>query len=270
MKALERKAQKLRKLVKSASSAAVAFSGGVDSTLVAKIAKDELGQKAVAVTIDSPLYPSSELKAAKAVAMAIGIEHIVILTDPLRDRKFVSNPVERCYLCKLEDLRQIRKIADRRHLKEVVDGTNADDGCDYRPGMKAKCELGVRSPLAEAGLTKLEVRQLSKDLKLPTAKKSSSPCLASRIPYGENITTEKLTMIEEAEEFLGTKGFDGVRVRLHGLMARIEVQPKDIARLSSPGTRTAITRRLRALGFTYVSLDLEGYRTGSMDEVLRL
>ena len=270
MKTLERKAEKLRKLARSASSAAVAFSGGVDSTLVAKVAKDELGPKAVAVTIDSPLYPASELRGAKKVAGAIGIEHIVIRTNPLKDRRFVSNPVERCYICKLEDLRRIREFADSRRLKEVMDGTNADDGCDYRPGMKAKEELGVRSPLAEAGLTKLEVRELSKALRLSTAKKSSSPCLASRIPYGETITEEKLAMIQEAEEFLSTKGFDGVRVRLHGLMARIEVQPKDIARLTSPGTRTAIAKRLRSLGFTYITLDLEGYRTGSMDEVLKL
>lgn len=270
MKALERKAAKLRALVRSAESAAVAFSGGVDSTLVAKIARDELGKDALAVTIDSPLYPSSELKAAGAVAKAIGIEHVVIRTDPLKDKRFVSNPVERCYLCKLDDLRHIRKLADDRGLNEIMDGTNADDGCDYRPGMKARDELGVRSPLAEAGMTKSEVRELSKTLRLRTAKKSSSPCLASRIPYGETITAEKLMMVEEAEEFLRAKGFDGVRVRVHGLMARIEVQPRDVARLTSPGVRTSISRRLKTLGFTYVSVDLEGYRTGSMDEVLKL
>lgn len=270
MKALERKAGKLRALVRSAESAAVAFSGGVDSTLVAKIARDELGRKALAVTIDSPLYPSSELKAAGAVAKAVGIEHVVIRTNPLKDKRFVSNPVERCYLCKLDDLKHIRKLADDRGLNEVMDGTNADDGCDYRPGMKARDELGVRSPLAEANLTKLEVRELSKALRLRTAKKSSSPCLASRIPYGETITAEKLMMVEEAEEFLRAKDFEGARVRVHGLMARIEVQPKDIARLTSPGTRTSVFRRFKTLGFTYVSVDLEGYRTGSMDEVLKL
>ena len=148
------------------------------------------------------------------------------------------------------------------------DGSNEDDKDDYRPGLRAKEELGVRSPLAESGLKKEEVREISRSLKLPTAHKSSSPCLASRIPYGEKITEEKLRMIEEAEEFLKAKGFDGVRVRVHGNMARIEVAPQEIARLSSPGTRTSVTKRLRSLGFTYIALDMEGYRTGSLNEVL--
>lgn len=253
----------------SFGSAAVAFSGGTDSTLVARIAKDELGNKAIAVTIDSPMYPDSELRRAKEVAKRIGIEHIVLRADPLGDAAFVANPSNRCYLCKRDDLTHIRRIADERGLKEVLDGSNADDREDYRPGTKAKEEMKVRSPLAETGLTKARVRAISKVLKLPTAHKSSSPCLASRIPYGETITTEKLGMIEEAEEFLKAKGFDDVRVRMHGSMARIEVSPKDVGRLTSPGTRISVTRKLRALGFDYVAVDLEGYRMGSLNEVLR-
>jgi uncharacterized protein len=266
---IDSKLAKLTKGIESMGSAAIAFSGGTDSTLVAKIAFDELGKKAVAVTIDSPMYPASELAKAKDVAERIGIEHIVVPTDPLKDKSFVSNPPDRCYLCKLDDLRHIRKIADERGLKEVLDGSNADDRKDYRPGLKAKEELGVRSPLAEVDLGKEEIRIISKKLGLPTASKSSSPCLASRIPYGETITKEKLAMIEEAEEFLKAKGFDEVRVRVLGSTARIEVSPPDVPRLASPGTRISVTKKLKSLGFTYVSLDLEGYRMGSMNEVLR-
>lgn len=268
MRTLDRKLSQLRKLVRSFESAAVAFSGGTDSTLVARISKDELGTKAMAVTIDSPLYPRSELANAKAVAKKIGMRYLVVRVDPLIDKAFVANPTDRCYLCKLDDLRHIRRIADERGLKEVLDGSNADDKKDYRPGMKAKEEMNVRSPLAAIGLTKADVREMSRALGLPTAQKSSSPCLASRIPYNETITSEKLMMIEEAEEFLKAKGFDDVRVRMHGDMARIEVSPRDIGRLSSPGTRVSVAKRLRALGFTYVTLDLEGYRMGSLNEVL--
>lgn len=270
MKTLDRKLSQLRELVRSFGSAAVAFSGGADSTLVARIAKDELGNKTVAVTIDSPMYPASELAKAKGVAKCIGVEHVVVRVDPLGDRKFITNPPDRCYLCKRDDLTHIRRIADERGLKHVLDGSNADDSEDYRPGIKAKEEMKVRSPLAETGLTKADVRTISKALLLPTAQKSSSPCLASRIPYGERITAEKLMMIEEAEEFLKAKGFDDVRVRMHGDMARVEVSPKDIVMLASPGMRVSVTKKLRSLGFTYVSVDLEGYRMGSLNEVLRI
>ena len=269
MKTLDRKLSHLRDLVRSFGSAAVAFSGGADSTLVARIAKDELGNKTVAVTIDSPMYPASELAKAKGVAKSIGVEHVVVRVDPLDDNTFITNPPDRCYLCKRDDLTHIRRIADERGLREVLDGSNADDREDYRPGAKAKEEMKVRSPLAEVGLTKANVRAISKALLLPTAQKSSSPCLASRIPYGERITTEKLRMIEEAEEFLKAKGFDDVRVRMHGNMARVEVSPKDIGMLASSGMRVSVTKKLRSLGFTYVSVDLEGYRMGSLNEVLR-
>lgn len=269
MATTDQKLARLRKIVRSLGSVAVAFSGGADSTLVAKISYDELGPKAVAFTIDSPLYPESELRKAEAVAGRIGIEHIILRTDPMCDETFVSNPPDRCYTCKLEDLSTIKKAARSMRLEEVADGSNADDDNDFRPGLKAKKELGVRSPLAEARLTKDDVRSISRSLRLPTANKRSSPCLASRIPYGERITLEKLKMIEEAEEFLLAKGFEDVRVRVHDDIARIEVSAKDIPRLAAPGTRISVSRRLRSLGFKYVALDLEGYRMGSLNEVLR-
>lgn len=251
-------------------SVAVAFSGGTDSALIAKVASDELGPRAVAVTIDSPLYPAAELKAAKNLARSIGMEHVVVRTNPLEDPSFARNPVDRCYVCKLQSFVLIRKLADGRGINEVVDGTNAEDGCEYRPGSKAREELGIRSPLAEAGFSKSDVRRLSKELRLPTAMKSAGACLASRIPYGEDLTVEKLEMIEHAEAFLSGKGFREVRVRAHGPIARIEVSRKDIARLCSAHSRASVARKLKSLGFTYATVDVEGYRTGSMDEVLKL
>jgi uncharacterized protein len=269
MKRLESKLSRLRTVVGSLGGAAVAFSGGTDSTLVAKIAADELGDRAVAVTVTSPLYPKSELRNARAVAKKIGIRHVVIELDPLQERRFASNPRNRCYLCKRGDMKAIWRVAHENGLLAVMDGTNADDRLDYRPGSKAKQELGVRSPLAEAGLTKSEVRGISELLELPTSKKSSSPCLASRVPYGEKITRLKLERIEKAEDFLRSKGFENVRVRAHGNIARVEVDRRSIPELTSGKASKAIANKLRSLGFSYVTVDLEGYRAGSMNEVLR-
>ncbi len=263
------KSARLKAIIRSMRSVAIAFSGGADSTLVAKTARCELGQKAIAVTIDSPLFPACELADARRVAREIGIRHVVVRTRPLSRREFVDNPANRCYLCKRQNFERILEVAEAHGIKVVVDGSNADDRDDYRPGLRARDELGVRSPLAEAGIGKRDVRILSKMLKLPTARKSSSPCLASRIPYGEEITGRKLRMIESAEEFLKEEGFEDVRVRVHGDIARIEVSPRQVFRLSSPGIRTAVGKKLRALGFAYVAVDLDGYRTGSLNEVLR-
>jgi uncharacterized protein len=269
MRALDRKMERLRGIIGSMGSAAVAFSGGTDSTLVTKIARQELGSRSLAVTIASPLFPASELAQAKAVARRIGIEHIVLRLDPLTEKSFVANRPDRCYLCKLGDFREIIAVAKERGFDNVVDGSNVDDSKDFRPGAKAKEELGVRSPLAEAGMGKADVRAVSKLLGLPTSTKGSSPCLASRIPYGEEITKDKLRMVEEAEDFLKGLGFRDVRVRVHGNIARIEVSPGQLKRLSSDPVREKTARKLKALGFAYVTLDMEGYRMGSLNEVLR-
>lgn len=258
---------RLRSVIRSTGSAAVAFSGGADSALVAKVARDELGTRAVAVTIDSPLYPRDELRSARSVAKGMGIEHVVVSTDPLRDGGFSANPPDRCYLCKLSGLKEVRRVADERSLKHVLDGSNKDDERAHRPGSRAKRELGVRSPLSEAGLTKADVLEVSGRLGLPTKGREPSPCLATRVPYGEPLTPELLVRIERAEAYLRRKGFRKVRVRAHGTVARVEVSEEQVGELSRPGTRAQVVRRLKRIGFAYVTADLEGYRTGSMDEV---
>lgn len=235
---------------------------------MAKVAAEELGRAAVAVTVDSLLFPRCELREAKRTARAIRIEHLVVKVDPLRCPEISENAPGRCYECKLVTFGEVRRVADERRLAHVIDGSNADDEKAFRPGLKAKEELGVRSPLAEAGLTKDDVVRISRALGLAAHVKPPSPCLATRVPYGERLTPALLSRIEKAEGYLSGKGFTDVRVRAHGDIARVEVAKDQVRKLAKPEVADAVVRKLKNLGFRYVTLDMEGYRSGSMDEVL--
>jgi pyridinium-3,5-biscarboxylic acid mononucleotide sulfurtransferase len=263
---LENKLENLIEIIKSLESTVIAFSGGVDSTLLAKVALDVLGDKAIAVTARSETYTKSELEDAIELAKKIGIRHEVIVSEELDIPEFSHNPANRCYYCKKELLKKLKEIAETYGFKNVIEGANFDDTDDYRPGMMAVDELGVRSPLKEAKLTKSEIRDLSKRFGLPTWDKPSAACLASRFPYGSEITREKLNVVGEAEAFLKSLGIRQLRVRHHDQIARIEVAEKDMDILIQ--NRQQIVSELKELGFKYVTMDLQGYRTGSMNEVL--
>lgn len=263
---IENKLENLKEIIKSLESVVIAFSGGVDSTLLAKVALDVLGDKVIAVTARSETYTKSELEDAIELAKKIGIRHEVIVSEELDIPEFSHNPANRCYYCKKELLKKLKEIAEAYGFKNVIEGANFDDTDDYRPGMIAVDEMGVRSPLKEAKLTKSEIRDLSKRFGLPTWDKPSAACLASRFPYGSEITREKLNVIGEAEAFLKSLGIRQLRVRHHDQIARIEVAEKDMDILIQ--NRQQIVIKLKELGFKYVTMDLQGYRTGSMNEVL--
>ena len=248
---------------------AVALSGGVDSTLLVVEARRVLGRsKVLAITARGEIFPKGELEEARALARRFDIPHRALRARPLGSNAFLKNPPDRCYFCKLRIFGDILAIAKDRGLAAVCDGSNADDARAYRPGMRATAELGIRSPLREAGLTKDEVRALSRRLRLPTWNRPPMPCLATRFPYGQPITHEGLQRVGGAEAVLKDMGLVGCRVRDHGAVARIEVSPADVQRIAVRH-RARLVRDLKALGYTYVTLDLEGYRSGAMDEALK-
>lgn len=268
--ALNRKHSELKQIFRDMKSVLVAFSGGVDSTLVLKVALDVLGpEKVLAVTAVSATSARHERLEAAALAESLGAEHLMVESNEMALPEFVRNPPERCYICKKSRFNDLVKLAKERGLAFVVDGGNADDHKDYRPGIKATRELGVRSPLSEAGLTKAEIREISRSLGLPTWDRQSYACLASRIPYGSPLTEEALQQVDSAEEFLRDL-LPGVqlRVRHHGDLARIEVVGNFIPDLAAEHIRNSVVRHFKELGFHYVALDLEGYAMGSLNRPL--
>ncbi|MDI3547419.1 MAG: pyridinium-3,5-biscarboxylic acid mononucleotide sulfurtransferase [Halanaerobiales bacterium] len=261
------KYNKLIDYLKSLDSLVVAFSGGVDSSFLLRAAKNALGDKVVAFTITSPYHPQWEIQEAAELAKKIGVKQVIkrqeIILPEIR-----SNPPDRCYLCKKALFTEILKFAGEQGFKYVADGTNVDDTKDYRPGMKALKELNIKSPLLETGFTKEDIRAISKEIGLPTWNKPAYACLLSRIPYGQEIIETDLRKIEKAELYMMRLGFKTIRVRLHGDLARIEVSPEERERLFNTEFLDRIAENIKSFGFKYATLDLEGYRTGSLNEVL--
>ncbi len=266
---LERKLEKLKKYITDLGSLAVGFSGGVDSSLLTAVAHEVLGDRLIAVTGADASVPEREVNEATAFCKERGIRHIICKVDPLQEEGYRNNSPDRCYFCKHGIFTEVKKIADEYGIEYMAEGSNMDDIGDYRPGLRAAAELSVKSPLREAGLNKSEIRILSKAMGLPTWSKPAYACLASRFVYGEEITEEKLHMIDRAEQFLIEHGFFEERVRMHGNIARIEVPPVDIPRLAADGIREEVYKEFKKIGFLFVTLDLKGYRLGSMNATLQ-
>jgi uncharacterized protein len=283
-RALQNKLQEMQQALRSLGRVAVAFSGGVDSVFLLKVAADTLGPANVlAVTGVSPSVPADDLEEARHVAEALGVEHLLVDPGEFEDPNYLANPTNRCYYCKDALYRRMGPLLAERNLKAILSGTNADDLGDYRPGLAAAQEHAVRAPCAEAGLSKAEIRALSAEMGLSTSDKPASPCLASRLPYGEAVTAEKLSMVDRAETFLrdfmksliqhgpiAARSSSPVvcRVRFHDRLARVEVPPEWISVLAAPANRAKIDAALREIGFQYVALDLRGFRSGSLNEVI--
>jgi uncharacterized protein len=267
---LDNKLNKLKNILGNMDSALIAYSGGVDSTFLLKVAYDVMGEKVLAVTANSEVQSENEIKEASDIIADIGARYLVIETNEMQDENYKANAIDRCYHCKKILFSDLIKVAEEQNIDFILEGSNADDLSDYRPGLKAIEELKIRSPLKEADLTKDEIRSLSKSMGLPTWNKPAFACLASRIPYGTEITNDKLRRVDKAEFYLRSLGFYQVRVRDHGDIARIEVLSSEFEKLFSNGLIEEITANFKEIGYLYVTLDLEGYKTGSMNKVIDL